>query len=90
MDRSDGQFSDWEIFEAKNVCEESGTRVITAARDQGGRHGHRYLIQVDGGIGPETAPRARGAGAEVFVAGNSVYRAKDPAAALDELRKAIQ
>jgi len=63
---------------------------VTAARDQRERHGHRYLIQVDGGIGPDTAPRARGAGAEVFVAGNSVYRAEDPAAALDELRKAIR
>ncbi len=63
---------------------------VTAARDHRERHGHRYLIQVDGGIGPDTAPRARSAGAEVFVAGNSVYRAQDPAAALAELRKAIR
>jgi ribulose-phosphate 3-epimerase len=63
---------------------------VTAARDHRERHAHRYLIQVDGGIGPDTAPRARAAGAEVFVAGNSVYRAPDPAAALAALRKAIE
>ena len=63
---------------------------VTAARDQRERHGHRYLIQVDGGIGSDTAARARSAGAEVFVAGNSVYRASDPAAALVALRESIQ
>jgi ribulose-phosphate 3-epimerase len=63
---------------------------VAAARAHRERHGDRYLIQVDGGIGPETAPRARAAGAEVFVAGNSVYRAKDPAKALTELRSAIR
>ncbi|MFV1986397.1 MAG: ribulose-phosphate 3-epimerase [Gemmatimonadota bacterium] len=31
-------------------------------------------IQVDGGIGPETAPLAASAGATVFVAGSSVFR----------------
>lgn len=62
---------------------------VSAARDHRERHGNRYLIQVDGGIAPDTAPRARAAGAEVFVAGNSVYRAKDPAAALSDLRRAI-
>ena len=31
-------------------------------------------IQVDGGIGPETAPVAAAAGATVFVAGSSVFR----------------
>lgn len=31
-------------------------------------------VQVDGGIGPETAPLARSAGASVLVAGSSVFR----------------
>lgn len=52
-------------------------------------HGARYLIEVDGGIGPGTAPRARTAGADVFVAGNSVYGQGDPGAALEGLRRAI-
>ena len=53
-------------------------------------HGARYLIQVDGGIAPDTAKLCREAGADVFVAGHSVYRQKDPRAALDDLRKSIQ
>ena len=31
-------------------------------------------VQVDGGIGPETAPEAARAGASVLVAGSSVFR----------------
>jgi ribulose-phosphate 3-epimerase len=52
-------------------------------------HAARYLIEVDGGIGPETARVARAAGAEVFVAGHAVYRQPDPVAALEALRRAI-
>jgi len=52
-------------------------------------HGARYLIEVDGGITPETARTARVAGADVFVAGHSVYRQGDPRAALEGLREAI-
>jgi ribulose-phosphate 3-epimerase len=53
-------------------------------------HGARYLVEVDGGIGAATAPVARAAGAEVFVAGNAVYRAGDPRAALAALRDAVR
>jgi ribulose-phosphate 3-epimerase len=49
----------------------------------------RYLIEVDGGIAPETARIARQAGAEVFVAGHAVFRQPDPAGALAALRRAI-
>ena len=52
-------------------------------------HGARYLIEVDGGIAPDTARTARAAGAEVFVAGHSVYRQGDPHVALAVLRQAI-
>lgn len=52
-------------------------------------HGARFLIEVDGGIAPDTARRARAAGADVFVAGNAVYGRGDPLAALGELRAAI-
>lgn len=47
-------------------------------------------IQIDGGINPETAKLSRAAGADVFVAGTSILRAPDPAAAARELRKAIE
>jgi len=53
------------------------------------KHGARYLIEVDGGIDPETAARARAAGAEVFVAGHSIFRQHDPLVALEALREAI-
>jgi pentose-5-phosphate-3-epimerase len=45
---------------------------------------------VDGGIAPESARSARAAGAEVFVAGHSVYRQGDPHVALANLRGAIR
>lgn len=62
---------------------------IRAAREWRDRHGASFLIEVDGGIGPATAPTARAAGADVFVAGNAVYRQRDPRAALAALRKSI-
>ncbi|GMQ85959.1 MAG: ribulose-phosphate 3-epimerase [Acidimicrobiia bacterium] len=46
-------------------------------------------IEIDGGIDLTTIRSARDAGAEVFVAGTSVFRADDPAAAVEELRKAM-
>jgi ribulose-phosphate 3-epimerase len=47
-------------------------------------------IEIDGGIGPSNVESARAAGADVFVAGTSVFRAEDPAAAIDEMRRLIQ
>ncbi|MDX6743119.1 ribulose-phosphate 3-epimerase [Actinocorallia sp. A-T 12471] len=43
-------------------------------------------IQVDGGVSAETIERCAEAGADVFVAGNAVYGAEDPADAIRELR----
>jgi len=62
---------------------------VSAAAAWRQAHGARYLIEVDGGIAPGTAQRARAAGAEVFVAGNAVYRERDPHVALAVLRQAI-
>ena len=45
-----------------------------------------YHIQVDGGIGPETAPIARKSGANVLVAGTSVFSKADMGAAVSALR----
>ena len=46
------------------------------------------LIQIDGGIGPENAEMVRRAGAQVLVAGSSIFSADDPAAALKAIRMA--
>ncbi|GAA3216581.1 ribulose-phosphate 3-epimerase [Actinocorallia longicatena] len=43
-------------------------------------------LQVDGGVSAETIERCAEAGADVFVAGNAVYGAEDPAEAVRSLR----
>jgi ribulose-phosphate 3-epimerase len=63
---------------------------VRAARDWRARHAGHYLIEVDGGITPVTAPQCRAAGADVFVAGNAIYRQGDPKQALEALRAAIR
>jgi ribulose-phosphate 3-epimerase len=52
---------------------------LERAHDLRSAAGHDYLIEVDGGIGPDTARRAVAAGAEVLVAGTSLFSAADPA-----------
>jgi ribulose-phosphate 3-epimerase len=47
-------------------------------------------IEVDGGIGPETIAAARAAGADVFVAGSSIFGAADPVAAVAEMRALLE
>ncbi len=55
------------------------------------KHGAQWLIEVDGGITAETIVPCRAAGAEVFVAGNAVYReVTAPRAALASLRKSVR
>jgi ribulose-phosphate 3-epimerase len=46
-------------------------------------------IQVDGGITAETAPAARQAGADIFVAGSAIFGADDPVDAIAQLRAGI-
>jgi ribulose-phosphate 3-epimerase len=46
-------------------------------------------IEVDGGIDPQTAPQAVRAGANILVAGTAIYRTRDIAAAISELRESI-
>jgi ribulose-phosphate 3-epimerase len=46
-------------------------------------------VQVDGGINAATIRRARGAGADLFVAGSAVFWQDDPAAAYLELTAAV-
>jgi len=48
-------------------------KIRQAARMIGGRD---IILEVDGGIGPETAPLAVEAGARALVAGNAVFRGK--------------
>ena len=47
-------------------------------------------LEVDGGIGPETIALAARAGADVFVAGNAVFGARDRGEAIAALRRAAE
>jgi ribulose-phosphate 3-epimerase len=47
-------------------------------------------IQVDGGVGMENVRELREAGADLFVAGSSVFAHEDPVAAYRELAAAVQ
>lgn len=51
--------------------------------------GLAYHIEVDGGIGPATAEISRQAGANVMVAGTSVFQAVDAAAEIAALRSEV-
>ena len=50
--------------------------------------GLNVRIEIDGGIGPENIADAAAAGAEIFVAGTSVFGQPDPAAAVRNLLSA--
>jgi ribulose-phosphate 3-epimerase len=60
---------------------------IRRAREMVGGRDSSVWLQVDGGVTDETIARCAEAGANVFVAGSSVYGAADPAAAVTDLRK---
>lgn len=63
---------------------------IELARKWVDSHGLDTDIEVDGGITEVTAGPARDAGANVFVAGTSVFRAPDPVVAVRRLRAVIE
>lgn len=63
---------------------------VSEAREWVESHGLVADIQIDGGIDVDTAPRARAAGANVFVAGTSVFGKADRKEAVARLRAAIE
>jgi ribulose-phosphate 3-epimerase len=60
---------------------------IRRAREMIGRRGGSVWLQVDGGVTGETIVRCAEAGADMFVAGSSVFGQDDPAASVRELKK---
>lgn len=58
---------------------------ISALRELRAAHNSKALIEIDGGVGAENCKALLQAGADVLVAGNSVFGAKDPAAAIRTL-----
>ena len=65
---------------------ESQLAKIAALRRLIDDSGRATAIEVDGGINPTTAPRVLAAGADVLVAGTSVFSSSDYAAAIAALR----
>ncbi|MBE6536920.1 MAG: ribulose-phosphate 3-epimerase [Ruminococcaceae bacterium] len=59
---------------------------VRILREEITKRGLSVDIQVDGGINSENAPEAINAGANVLVAGSSVFKAKDRKEAIDALR----
>ena len=60
---------------------------VRRARELIRRDDLQLWIQVDGGISLNTIEQAAEAGADVFVAGNAVYKTDDPAVACNKLRE---
>ncbi|GMQ98823.1 MAG: ribulose-phosphate 3-epimerase [Acidimicrobiia bacterium] len=62
---------------------------ITTLRETIDSRALRTDIQVDGGVDLRTIGRARSAGANVFVAGTSVFGADDPLSAIRQLKSIV-
>lgn len=60
---------------------------VAAARRAIAAGGYDVLIEVDGGIDPQTVGEVARAGAEVFVAGSAIFGHDDPVSAAAELRR---
>jgi ribulose-phosphate 3-epimerase len=58
---------------------------IRQLRDLRERHDYKFRIEVDGGIGPENIGEVVRAGAQILVAGTSVFGTSDPAAAVQSM-----
>ncbi|MGH9364957.1 MAG: ribulose-phosphate 3-epimerase [Thermoanaerobaculia bacterium] len=65
----------------------SVAKVLRVAREAKAS-GHRFSIEVDGGVGPGNAGALAAAGAEILVVGTAVYGETDPSAAVARLREA--
>ena len=65
---------------------EGTTDKLRALREMVDRKNSRALIQIDGGVQAETAPRLVEAGADVLVSGSYVFKAADPIQTIHDLR----
>jgi len=59
---------------------------IGRAKEEMSRQGVSVLVEIDGGINPETGELAARAGADILAAGTSVFRAPDMRKAIEALR----
>ncbi len=59
---------------------------IRELKDLRARYNHAFRIELDGGIGPENIASAVRAGADILVAGTSIFHTSDPAGAVRQMR----
>lgn len=59
---------------------------IRQLKEMRARYNYSFRIEVDGGIGPENVVQAVRAGAEILVAGSSIFHTPDPGAAVEKMR----
>jgi ribulose-phosphate 3-epimerase len=72
-------------FGGQKFIEGTLDRIRTVKREIR-RRKLNVLIEVDGGIGPNNAPALSEAGADILVAGSSVFKAPDPDEAIRYIR----
>ena len=65
---------------------ENTVKKTRELRDLINESGSRALIEIDGGVNVNTGARLIEAGADVLVAGNAVFSAADPIAAIETLK----
>lgn len=73
-------------FGGQKFIEES-YKKISALRKMIDSGGYSVMIEVDGGVDVSNAGKLTGSGADVLVAGNSVFGAKDPLEAISRLKR---
>ena len=73
-------------FGGQSFIEETYAR-IRAVKAEIKRIGSPALIEVDGGVSPKNAGRLKKAGVDILVAGSAVFKAEDPAAVVEALKK---
>ncbi|OQO69036.1 ribulose-phosphate 3-epimerase [Enterococcus villorum] len=75
-------------FGGQSFINETVEKIVELAdlREQNDWH---YLIEVDGGIVPETAKICQEAGADIFVAGSYVYGSENPVEQITKLKEAL-
>ncbi len=66
---------------------ENSVEKVVQLRELIDRKNSKALIQVDGGVQAETAPRLVAAGADVLVSGSYVFKAADPIATIKGLKE---
>ena len=60
---------------------------IAAIKQEAQRQGLTLLLEVDGGIDPNTAPLCKAAGVDILVAGSAVFKAANPEEMIATLKK---